>query len=77
MRIQWDSSRTTVTSFFQKTTVIDGQSFDAPWQPVTWNSADTKTVTYTYDGKSYTQPYAQATAFIAAIANQERADQSK
>jgi hypothetical protein len=72
MRIQCDPASGVATSFFEKKTTIDGQTFTQPWESVSWPIGSTKTVTYTYNGQSFTQPYAQVLAAVQAIAQQER-----
>lgn len=73
-RIQCDPASGVATAFFQKTTVVDDQSFTAPFEPVSWAVDSKRPVTYTYGGQSYTVPYAQVMAAVVAIANQERVD---
>jgi hypothetical protein len=55
------------TAFFEKKTIIDGQTYVAPWTQVTWPLLSDKTVTV---GK-LTLTYAQVSAAVTAIAYQE------
>jgi hypothetical protein len=55
------------TAFFEKKTVIDGQTYVAPWTQVTWPLLSDKTVTV----GELTLTYAQVSAAVTAIAYQE------
>ncbi len=55
------------TAFFEKKTIIDGQTFVAPWTQVTWPLLSDKTVTV----GELTLTYAQVSAAVTAIAYQE------
>jgi len=55
------------TAFFEKKTIIDGQTYVAPWTQVTWPLLSDKTVTV----GDLTLTYAQVSAFVTAIAHQE------
>lgn len=77
VRIQCDPASTVATAFFQKTTVVEGQSFTTPLEPVNWEVGSQRPITYTYNGQSYTVPYAQVMAAVVAIANQERTNPTK
>jgi hypothetical protein len=70
-RIQTDpnSANGTATAFYEQKTVIGDQTFVAPWVPVTWSLTSDKTVTV--GGQTLT--YAQVSAFVTAIAEQEYA----
>lgn len=71
-RIQTDpnaSDSPIATAFFQKTTVIDDQTFIAPWTAVTWELQSHKTVTI--GGVEY--PYYLVSQLVVAIADQEYA----
>lgn len=74
-RIQTDPNATpaTATAFFGETTTINGVKFEAPWKSVSWALAD-ETKTVTVGGTTMT--YAQVSAFVVAIAYQEKTDQS-
>lgn len=76
MRIQCDPDSGKAQAFFQKTITMDTQEYAQPWEEVQWTTGSTRTVTYTYGGQSYTQPYAQVMAAVVAIANQERTSPS-
>ena len=76
MRIQCDPASGSAQAFFQKTTIVDGQTFVSPWETVVWQVGSTRTITYSFNGQSYTQPYAQVLTAVEAIANQERTDPS-
>jgi hypothetical protein len=78
-RIQTDPSQPNAqaTAFFATTTTIAGQTFDAPWQSVSWKLADTeKSVTVEVDGQPLKLTYAQVSAFVVAIAYQEKEAQT-
>lgn len=70
-RIQTDpqGANATATAFFEQKTTIGEQVFVAPWIPVTWSLTSDKKVTL--DGQTLT--YAQVSAFVVAIAEQEYA----
>lgn len=72
VRIQTNDGLGSATAFFEKTTVVEGQTFVQPWEAVSWSTTSTRTITYTFGGQSYTQSYAQVMAAVTAIANQER-----
>ena len=55
------------TAYFEKKTIIDGQTYVAPWTQVTWPLLSDKTVTV----GELTLTYAQVSAFVTAIAHQE------
>jgi hypothetical protein len=55
------------TAYFGKKTIIDGQTYVAPWTQVTWPLLSDKTVTV----GDLTLTYAQVSAFVTAIAYQE------
>lgn len=55
------------TAYFEQKTVIDGQTYVAPWTQVTWPLRSDKTVTI----GELTLTYAQVSAFVTAIAHQE------
>jgi hypothetical protein len=55
------------TAFFEKKTIIDGQTYIAPWTQVTWPLLSDKTVTV----GELTLTYAQVSAAVTAIAYQE------
>jgi hypothetical protein len=55
------------TAFFEKKTIIDGQTYVAPWTQVTWPLLSDKTVTV----GDLTLTYAQVSAAVTAIAYQE------
>jgi hypothetical protein len=55
------------TAFFEKKTIIDGQTYVAPWTQVTWPLKSDKTVTV----GDLTLTYAQVSAAVTAIAYQE------
>ena len=57
------------TAYFEQKTVIDGQTYVAPWTQVTWPLRSEKTVTL----DELTLTYAQVSAFVVAIAEQEKA----
>ena len=71
VRIQTDptSADATATAYFERTTIVGEQTFVAPWVPVSWPINSQKTVTSA--GKTLT--YAEVSAFIVAIADQEYA----
>lgn len=72
-RIQTDpnaSADPVATAYFSKATTIDGQTFQAPWAPVSWSLQSTKTVVV--DGVEY--PYYLGSQIITAIAYQEYAE---
>ena len=74
-RIQTDPTgeNPTATAFFGSATTIDGVVYQAPWTSVNWPlNADT---TVTVDGTTMT--YAQVSAFVVAIAYQEKAAQAQ
>lgn len=73
-RIQTDptNENPTATAFFGSATTIDGVVYQAPWTSVAWPLNATTTVTV--DGTTLT--YAQVSAFVTAIAYQEKATQS-
>lgn len=73
-RIQTDpqGDNPTATAFFGSATTIDGVVYQAPWTSVNWPLNATTTVTV--DGTTLT--YAQVSAFVTAIAYQEKATQS-
>jgi hypothetical protein len=60
------------TAFFEKKTVIDGQTYVAPWTQVTWPLLSDKTVTV----GELTLTYAQVSAAVTAIAYQENGSAS-
>lgn len=68
VRIQCDPASNTSTGFFEQKTVIDNQTYTAPWTSVNWAIDSTRTVVV--DGKTYT--YAEVSAAVFAIAEQER-----
>ena len=55
------------TAYFEKKTIIDGQTYVAPWTQVTWPLLSDKTVTV----GELTLTYAQVSAAVTAIAYQE------
>ena len=55
------------TAYFEKKTIIDGQTYVAPWTQVTWPLLSDKTVTV----GDLTLTYAQVSAAVTAIAYQE------
>ena len=55
------------TAFFEKKTIIDGQTYVAAWTQVTWPLKSDKTVTV----GDLTLTYAQVSAAVTAIAYQE------
>ena len=57
------------TAFFEKKTIIDGQTYVAPWTQVTWPLKSDKTVTV----GDLTYTYAEVSAAVTAIAYQEYA----
>jgi hypothetical protein len=57
------------TAYFEKKTIIDGQTYVAPWTQVTWPLLSDKTVTV----GELTLTYAQVSAAVTAIAYQENA----
>ncbi len=57
------------TAFFEKKTIIDGQTYVAPWTQVTWPLRSDKTITI----GELTLTYAEVSAFVVAIAEQEKA----
>jgi len=57
------------TAFFEQKTTIDGQVFVAPWTQVTWPLRSDKTITI----GELTLTYAEVSAFVVAIAEQEKA----
>lgn len=71
-RIQSDPASNTAQAFFEKKITVSGQTYAQPWTSVQWDTTSTKTVTVS--GKTMT--YAEVSAFIVAIANQENADQA-
>lgn len=73
-RIQTDpqGDAPVATAFFGSETTIDGVIYQAPWSSVAWPLNSDKTVTV--DGTTLT--YAQVSAFVTAIAYQEKADQA-
>ena len=70
-RIQTDpqGDGPTATAFFGSTTVINNITYDAPWTSVGWSLGSDKPITV--DGTTLT--YAQVSAFVTAIAYQEKA----
>jgi hypothetical protein len=60
------------TAFFEKKTIIDGQTYVAPWTQVTWPLLSDKTVTV----GDLTLTYAQVSAAVTAIAYQENGSAS-
>jgi hypothetical protein len=60
------------TAFFEKKTIIDGQTYVAPWTQVTWPLKSDKTVTV----GELTLTYAQVSAAVTAIAYQENGSAS-
>jgi hypothetical protein len=60
------------TAFFEKKTIIDGQTYVAPWTQVTWPLLSDKTVTV----GELTLTYAQVSAAVTAIAYQENGSAS-
>lgn len=71
-RVQCDPASGVAKAFFEKKTVVENQTFVQPWEDVSWDVNSTRDITYTYEGKSYTAPYAQIMAAVVAIAHQER-----
>ena len=59
------------TAFFGSATTIDGVVYQAPWTNVQWSLGSDQTVTV----DSLTLTYAQVSAFVTAIAYQEKAAQ--
>jgi len=57
------------TAYFEKKTIIDGQTYVAPWTQVTWPLRSDKTITI----GELTLTYAEVSAFVVAIAEQEKA----
>lgn len=57
------------TAYFEQKTVIGEQTFVAPWTSVNWPLNSNKTVTV----NGITLTYAQVSAFVVAIATQEKA----
>ena len=55
------------TAYFEKKTIIDGQTYVAPWTQVTWPLLSDKSVTV----GDLTLTYAQVSAAVTAIAYQE------
>jgi hypothetical protein len=55
------------TAYFEKKTIIDGQTYVAPWTQVTWPLLSDKTVTV----GELTLTYAQVSAAVTAIAYRE------
>ena len=55
------------TAYFEKKTIIDGQTYVAPWTQVTWPLKSDKIVTV----GELTLTYAQVSAAVTAIAYQE------
>ena len=70
-RIQTDpqGDNPTATAFFGSTTTIDGIIYESPWTSVGWSLGSDKPITV--DGTTLT--YAQVSAFVTAIAYQEKA----
>jgi len=70
-RIQTDpqGESPVATAFFEKKTIIDGQTYVAPWTSVNWPLNSDKTVAV----NGITLTYAEVSAFVAAIATQEKA----
>ena len=60
------------TAYFEKKTIIDGQTYVAPWTQVTWPLKSDKTVTV----GDLTLTYAQVSAAVTAIAYQENGSAS-
>jgi hypothetical protein len=60
------------TAYFEKKTIIDGQTYVAPWTQVTWPLLSEKTVTV----GELTLTYAQVSAAVTAIAYQENGSAS-
>ena len=56
-------------AYFEQKTVVGDQTFVAPWVSVSWRLKDTKTVTL----GGTTMSYAEVSAFVTAIAEQEYA----
>ena len=73
-RIQTDpqGDNPIATAFFGSTTTINGIAYQAPWTSVAWPLASNSTITV--DGVTLT--YAQVSAFVTAIAYQEKTAQS-
>jgi hypothetical protein len=69
-RIQTDpqGDNPQATAFFGQDTIVDGVTYSAPWTSVVWPLVSDKTVTV--DGLTLT--YTQVSAFVTAIANQEK-----
>lgn len=57
------------TAYFEQRTVIGEQTFVAPWTQVTWPLNSDKTVAV----NGITLTYAEVSAFVVAIATQEKA----
>ena len=70
-RIQTDpqGESPVATAFFEKKTIIDGQTYVAPWTSVNWPLNSDKTVAV----NGITLTYAEVSAFVVAIATQEKA----
>lgn len=70
-RIQTDpqGDNPTATAFFGETTAIDGKTFEAPWEPVSWSLNSDKTIDVPGVG---VLTYKQVSDAVAAIAYQEK-----
>ena len=73
-RIQTDpqGDNPTATAFFGSTTTIDGINYEAPWTSVLWPLNSPQTITV----NGVTMTYAEVSAFVVAIAYQEKALQT-
>lgn len=74
-RVQTDpqGDNPTATAYFEQKTVVDSQVFVAPWTSVSWALKSDKTVTV----GTTTMTYSEVSAFVLAIAEQERTAQAK
>ena len=72
-RIQTDpqGDNPIATAFFGQKTTINGVVYEAPWTSVAWPLASQQTVTV----NGVTMTYEQVSAFVTAIAYQEKAAQ--
>jgi hypothetical protein len=77
MSIRIDSGSPVTIALFQKTIALGSVSYPQPWEQLGWNKSSIRTITYVFNGKSTTESYAQVTAALVAIANQERANPSQ
>ena len=73
-RIQTDpqGDNPMATAFFGSTTTINGVDYQAPWSSVAWPLNSTVTVSVS----GVTMTYADVSAFVVAIAYQEKATQT-